>query len=35
MDAGIGRSFDDSREWSLTAGVAWAFGLLRLIPLDR
>lgn len=35
LDAGVGRSFGDDREWSLTVGAAWAFGLLTLIPAGR
>jgi hypothetical protein len=35
VDAGIGRTFGDSREWSLTFGAAWSFGLIHLIPLSR
>jgi len=35
VDGGIGRSFGNSREWSLTVGAAWSFGLIHLIPLNR
>jgi len=35
MDAGIGRTLGHDREWSLTVGAAWAFGLINLIPLSR
>ena len=35
FDAGVGRTLDDDREWSLTFGAARAFGLLRLFPTDR
>lgn len=35
MDAGVGRSFGDDREWSFTVGAAWSFGLVNLIPLSR
>lgn len=35
LDAGVGRSFGDDREWSLTFGAARAFGLLRLFPGNR
>ncbi|HEX6316036.1 MAG TPA: hypothetical protein VFZ73_14295 [Gemmatimonadaceae bacterium] len=35
FDAGVGRSFGDDREWSLTFGAARAFGLLKLFPVSR
>jgi hypothetical protein len=35
FDAGVGRSFGDDREWSLTFGAARAFGLRKLFPVSR
>lgn len=35
FDAGMGRSFGDEREWSLTFGAARAFGLLKFFPVSR
>lgn len=35
IDAGIGRTFGDEREWSLTFGAARAFGLIKLFPVNR
>ena len=35
LDAGIGRTLGDEREWSLTLGAARAFSLVNLIPLSR
>jgi hypothetical protein len=35
FDAGLGRSFADDPEWSLTFGAARSFGLLRFFPGGR
>lgn len=35
LDAGIGRTLGDEREWSLAFGAARAFSLINLIPLNR
>jgi hypothetical protein len=35
LDAGIGRTLGDDREWSLTFGAARSFGLIHLMPLSR
>jgi hypothetical protein len=35
LDAGLGRTLGNDREWSLTFGAARSFGLINLMPLNR
>ena len=35
FDAGLGRTLDDTREWTITIGAARAFAILKFFPVAR